>query len=424
MTTTKEKQRKAILHEKLKQAFMLAKEGKYEKARYLLHSIDDHPKAQELLQRLEGLEEKSKPKAPVSAFAVIMVIFVVVALSGSIAVALFIPNFWGQFSLAELAGIGASYEMSEQDLLEWNLLSYCQIETYFSESCEGWTSRAVSNHQAGSDMLGVKLAETFAMGHHVVLLENHGVVAVGASLNEAFLRLDTAALVAEISLNAYRLGEIFCIETAIQQAIIGNKVEDKVAGDKIAAFAKRAVKRHMMGRAVGHVSSRFETGFLITPSIGDRESFVAEDIVFVSDSPLDNIALLIAAIYEKHLEIEAIMLSQAPYATAFAITHQKIDTRSIPEAYLTLLDVPTLAFDIDHINNALSERSPVIIIENYGALVTGKTLLQMFDRLEVLEYAARSAIESQLLGSVKPLSPEAIRDLEESYHHYYKGLSG
>lgn len=276
----------------------------------------------------------------------------------------------------------------------------------------------------GSDLLGLTLAETFAKGHHIVLMENHGVVAVGKTLQEAFLRLDTAATVAQISLNAHRLGEIFRIENGIQTSIIGNNNDDETSRQTIASFTKRAVKRNLMSRAIGHVSARLENGFLITPSEGYRESFRAEDILFVENSQSNKIASLFAKIYQQHPAIETLMFSQAPYATAFAITHQKINTRSIPEAYTTLLDVPTLPFDIDTISAALSERTPAIIIENFGILLTGKTLLQTFDRLEVLEYTARSAIEAQLIGGVQALSQEAIRDLEEIYHRYYKGLSG
>jgi L-fuculose-phosphate aldolase len=275
-----------------------------------------------------------------------------------------------------------------------------------------------------SDLLATALAETFTKGHDVVLMENHGVIAVGETLPEAFLRLDTAATVGEISLNAHRLGEIFYMEENMQQAIIGHNNGDEVTHKKIVSFAKRAVKRHMMGRAVGHISARYEDGFLMTPSAGDREFLHAENIIFVNDNQPNQIAALFAAIYEQHPEIEALMFSQPPYATAFAVTHQQINTHSIPEAYLTLLDVPTLPFDIDKISTTLSERSPAMIIENFGVLVTGKTLLQTFDRLEVLEYTARSAIEAQLIGGVEPIAKGAIRDLEESYHRYYKGLSG
>lgn len=276
----------------------------------------------------------------------------------------------------------------------------------------------------GSDLLGSALAETFAKGHNIVLMENHGVIAVGQTLQEAFLRLDTAAIVAEISLNAHRLGEIFCVEELTQAQIIGSSDIDEATCQLIASFAKRAVKRNLMSRAIGHVSIRLENNFLITPSDGDRENFSAEDILCVEDSQSNKIAALFAAIYEQHPIIETMIFSQPPHATAFAITHQAINTRSIPEAYTILLDVPTLPFGINTIIAALSERIPVIIIENFGVLVTGKTLLQTFDRLEVLEYTARSAIEAQLIGGVQPMSQEAIHDLEETYHRYYKGLSG
>lgn len=276
----------------------------------------------------------------------------------------------------------------------------------------------------GSDKLGAALAETFSQGHQVVLMENHGVITVGTSLQEAFLRLDTASLVADISLKAHRLGEVLTTEHVIEETIAGKDNHTPTLSKKIVAFAKRAVQRQMMSRAIGYVSARVDSGFLITPPDGDREFFSPEDVILVNEQRGNNMISLFAAIYKKHPQVEAMMFSQPPYATAFAVTHQTLDTRSIPEAYLTLLDIPTMPFEIDAICDAISERSPVVIIENCGVLVTGKTLLHTFDRLEVLEYAARSAIEAPITGGVQALTDEAIRALEEVYHRYYGGLSG
>lgn len=154
MKTTKQKQGEAIVRDRLKQSFALAKEGQYEKARYILQSIDHHPKAQELLKRLEGLEEKPKSKSSVSVFSIVVVIFVVVTVGGAIIGSLVFQDILGRFTLGDLF-TGGGYALSEKELLEYNLLSYCQIETYYSDSCEGWASHTVSNYQ-------VDAAECFA----------------------------------------------------------------------------------------------------------------------------------------------------------------------------------------------------------------------------------------------------------------------
>ena len=59
--------------------------------------------------------------------------------------------------------------------------------------------------------------------------------------------------------------------------------------------------------------------------------------------------------------------------------------------------------------------TPIVIAENDGVLVTGKTVLNAFDRLEVLEYTAEAIIYSRPIGGTSPMSDEAIRELEDTF---------
>jgi L-fuculose-phosphate aldolase len=48
-------------------------------------------------------------------------------------------------------------------------------------------------------------------------------------------------------------------------------------------------------------------------------------------------------------------------------------------------------------------------------LVTGATLAQTFDRLEVCEFSARSLIESRSIGTLVPMSEEDIASLNKAF---------
>jgi len=48
------------------------------------------------------------------------------------------------------------------------------------------------------------------------------------------------------------------------------------------------------------------------------------------------------------------------------------------------------AFDLEKTSQALSARTPALICKNDCVLVTGKSLLNAFDRLEVAEFSAKS----------------------------------
>ena len=48
-------------------------------------------------------------------------------------------------------------------------------------------------------------------------------------------------------------------------------------------------------------------------------------------------------------------------------------------------------------------------------LVTGKDVLEAYDRLEVLESTAEALINARAVGTPAPLSDDVIRELEESF---------
>src|SRR5690242_20189141 len=60
----------------------------------------------------------------------------------------------------------------------------------------------------GSEQLGRNIAEVFARGFNCVLLENHGVVVGGATLQEAFERFETLEFTAKTVIKASLLGPV------------------------------------------------------------------------------------------------------------------------------------------------------------------------------------------------------------------------
>jgi L-fuculose-phosphate aldolase len=61
------------------------------------------------------------------------------------------------------------------------------------------------------------------------------------------------------------------------------------------------------------------------------------------------------------------------------------------------------------------ESNPIVLVENDCVIVTGSSLLNAFDRLEVLEYSAKALISSQNLGPVVKIDDEKIRDIEVAF---------
>ena len=66
----------------------------------------------------------------------------------------------------------------------------------------------------GSEGLGANIAATFAEGFHCVVLENHGVVTSGESLQEAFERFETLEFTAKTVIKASILGTVKYLSAA------------------------------------------------------------------------------------------------------------------------------------------------------------------------------------------------------------------
>jgi L-fuculose-phosphate aldolase len=119
--------------------------------------------------------------------------------------------------------------------------------------------------------------------------------------------------------------------------------------------------------------------------------------------------------------VKAIVNATPVNATAYAVVEEALDTRTIPESYVFLREVARLPLSIlsenpDDVAARLRPDFPVSLIENDGAMVLGTSLLDAFDRLEVLETTAEALINSRNLGPVKVMGEDVIRELREAFH--------
>ena len=126
-------------------------------------------------------------------------------------------------------------------------------------------------------------------------------------------------------------------------------------------------------------------------------------------------------IYKNHPEIRAILQAHPLHAMAFAITDAGFDPRTIPESYILLRDIKKMPYNelyADHevTSQAFDVAHPALMVENNCVIVTGNSLLQAFDRLEVMESTAYSLINASVLGPVDRITDEEVEDLKKAFH--------
>jgi len=291
----------------------------------------------------------------------------------------------------------------------------------------------------GSEKLGEQIAAVFAGGHDCVLLENHGVVVGGRDFDEAFRRFELLEFVAKIIVKARHLGPVRYLTAG--QLAIGKKppapLEEFAAGPRSSAelalrsalceFIRRGYQQRLLTSVAGSFSARVDqNSFLISSELVDRATITPGQLVLVRDGRREagtrpsRACRLHRAIYARHPGIHAIVNATPVNATAFSVSDTKLDTRTIPESYVFLRDVAVLPFSWvydapERIAETLTPKFPIALVGNDCALVMGKSILDAFDRLEVLESTAEAVILSRSIGEVQPMGDAVIKELDEAF---------
>ncbi|MCI8292364.1 MAG: class II aldolase/adducin family protein [Hespellia sp.] len=293
----------------------------------------------------------------------------------------------------------------------------------------------------GSEELGEKIAEVFAQNLNVAILENHGVVVGAGCLQDAFGLFETMESAARMEINATTIGSKKSLDVELLESCRETQASElpefvcesyssaeKEARKTICDFAARAYRQELINSVQGSFSERTgEHSFVITPHHCDRLSLEPADIVSVENGAVEKgkvpsaMVLIHEAIYEQHPEIHNIIICQPMNVTAFAVTDTPLDSRTIPESYINMRDIPRLPkpimmLDAKEVAAAFNESTPIVLAQNDSVIVTGDNMLQVFDRLEVAEYSAMSIIMSKNQGEMVPIDEKGLEDIRKGFH--------
>lgn len=246
-----------------------------------------------------------------------------------------------------------------------------------------------------------KLEKVFEAGCNIALLENHGVCVGAPDMFTAFQQFETLNYTAELEVLAARRDMITLI--------------------------RRSYKMALFTATHGTYSVRLPDGsFLITPFGFDRAYLEEDDLVRIKGEAKEigklpsRAVLAHRKIYQENPQIRAVLLAHPVHAMAFAVTDMEFDARTIPESYILLRDVKRVPYeelylDPDKLAKEFDAAHPAALVENDCVIVTGESLLQAFDRLEVMELTAASILKSQRLGRMVHTSDEEVAALKETY---------
>lgn len=294
----------------------------------------------------------------------------------------------------------------------------------------------------GSADLGNKISDEFKKGYNTVILENHGVVVGSTSMFEAFKAFETLDFCARLEIDALQMGAktvslsdeqidwYKAKQLTTMDEVVLNKIssEEKIARRDMCKFAHRAYNQQLFTSTQGTISQRLDDdSFIITPHAKDRKYIEPEDIVRINGNyremgklPSKSVELH-REIYKQHPHVNSIIIAHPPCIMSFAVSDAELDSRTIPESYILMRNIPKLDFGSIYTNESetakvFKENTPIAIVKNDCVIVTGDSMLNAFDRLEVSEYSAKAIIASRQLGNLVAINDKEIDEIEEAFH--------
>lgn len=178
----------------------------------------------------------------------------------------------------------------------------------------------------------------------------------------------------------------------------------KLAADIMEA-GRAMYARGLICAKEGNISARLGPDrLLVTPSGMRKHALVAEDLV---ECDLDGAPIpgsnrkpsselrMHLAIYRARPDVHAIVHAHPPVTLAHTVAGLPLDLPLMPETYVELGEVPVLPYTTptteevpEAVRAAISDRV-ALIMDRHGSITVGRDVAEAYDRLEVLEQAAR-----------------------------------
>ena len=177
--------------------------------------------------------------------------------------------------------------------------------------------------------------------------------------------------------------------------------------NELAAFMRRLYRQKLTTTLGGNLSMLLPDGNMIITSSGTDKGEIQKDDIGTMDLDGNIIGKpftpsietkMHTALYKVRPDIKAVVHAHPVTACAFAATSAEINYKLTVETYVIIAKIAyakyfpmgtkELAWEVaDKARNA-----NCIIMKKHGALTVGKSLLEAFDRLEILENAAQMTL--------------------------------
>lgn len=204
-------------------------------------------------------------------------------------------------------------------------------------------------------------------------------------------------------------------------------------------IGKRVYDRGMVAANDGNFSVKLnEREYLCTPT-GVSKGFMTPEFICKVDEkgnvleanegfrPSSEIKMHLR-VYEERPDVCAVVHAHPMYATSFAIAGMGLTAKIMPEAVISLGEVPLTPYGTPSTMEIPDAISPflqdydAVLLANHGALSYAGTLLDAYHKMESVEFYARLLYQARMLGGAKEFSDEQVERLYEIRRQF--GLPG
>jgi len=201
---------------------------------------------------------------------------------------------------------------------------------------------------------------------------------------------------------------------------------DARARRQLVDVCRRLYARGLIAGGEGNVSARLRPArLLVTPAGASKGDLEPSDLLVVDDAgrtlrgagrASTEIAMHLR-IYRGRPDVGAVVHAHPPVATAFAVAGESFAEPVLPELIVAIGPVALVPYATPGTESLADRLEPFLrdhdafLLSNHGVTTVGPTVEVAYARMESLEHSARILLAARLLGRVRTLTAEQVRDL-------------
>jgi len=201
--------------------------------------------------------------------------------------------------------------------------------------------------------------------------------------------------------------------------------------EELIEYSKLAWDRGLTESTGGNMSVRIDANTIyITPHSSIKHFLKPKDIIKISlddrviegDGEPSSERKMHFLIYKERPDINCVFHVHPTYATAFAVSNERIPINTLPEAALLLREIAYLPYRMpgtqefaDVFTPELKAGRDVFILQNHGVTVIGKSIKAVYEKLETLDFVAKVVLTLKMSGEkIKEIDEKDVKTFLES----------